>query len=119
MHSVPLPRSFVSLAASGALWSPETHAAHPPAFREAARTLLLVNECRGFGPAPARGEGGAGVRTRSGRRRRGGPKGVQLPLDLLQRILGLAGRPLLGWVPQLEGRVKAMEAAEQEVERLV
>lgn len=74
-------RSFLPLLAAGEKWSPERHAAFPPAFRRAARALLLASECGGLG------DGSAG-------------QDVRLPPEVLHRILRLATRPLSAWVPK-------------------
>lgn len=84
------------------MWAPEHHTTFPPAFRAAVRTLLLVNESRGFG-RPAAGWGYSGGRSlgaAAGRER--AAMGVRLPGELLQRIVGLAAGPLPVWVPQLQ-----------------
>ena len=66
-------------------WCHQGHRLHPQAFRAATRTLLLINDCRGFG-ARAGGQG-EGAR-------------VRLPPELLDRVLALAAHPVL-WAPQL------------------
>ena len=67
MHTSPLhaPCSFLPLVAEGAIWSNQRHAAFPPAFCAAARTLLLVNH-----------------------------RQPSLPMHLLAFILQLASEPL-------------------------
>ena len=49
-------RDLLLGAASAGEWTPERNRHWPPAFRQAAQTLLLVNSCRGFGRAGVEGE---------------------------------------------------------------
>lgn len=86
----PCACSFLPLVAASTAWSPETHAAHPAPFRRAARALLLINICRGFG-------GGGGAEPAGTAER-----GIALPLDVLHHILRLAARPMAAWVPVLQ-----------------
>lgn len=73
---------------TNAPWSPHhaNHAAHPAPFRSAARALLLINSCRGFGGGSGRAEPAA-------------EPGISLPPDALHYILQLAAQPLTAWVP--------------------
>ena len=84
---LPTPLRFLPALMGGVEWSPEVHAAFPPAFCQAARTMLLINACRGFGAA-------------------GEQAGVQLPADMLLRILREAARPMLDWVPEPQAMCK-------------
>lgn len=168
--------SFLPAQLSTASWSPATAAAYPPALRAAARTMLLINCCRGFGSNSFSGTGSCSCQrgpegqqqeqlpqrsTRSMRSTRsravktsakrtsaggqraemgkalaagaahrnvaagtkrkggisqggsaqstaeeggteaGGQVGVELPLDVLCKIINMASRPLVDWVPQL------------------
>ena len=66
---------FLPVLASGAGWSPRAHATLLPAFRQAARALLLVSE-----------------RYRSN-------EGVELPAEVLLHVLRLAAVPVHAWLP--------------------
>jgi hypothetical protein len=66
------------VAAGEKEWSEERHAAFPPAFRQAARALLLANHRMSI----------AGLTSGLG-------------AELLRQILQLASRPLPIWVPEL------------------
>jgi hypothetical protein len=89
------------MAANPVPWSPQQHARFPPAFRHAARALLLAAQ-RG-GSSPAGQLGGAAAR----RQRRipsyrlpsaAGTVGLAaLPQELLLRIVGLAAYPRSSW----------------------
>lgn len=84
------------------VWHPVVHCNFPNAFRQAARTLMLINGCRGFG-APQQGQmaraWGRLVRRVTGRRP--AARGVHLPSELLVHIIGLASSPYICWLPQL------------------
>lgn len=93
-------------------WRPERHAAFPPDFRAAARTLLLINECRGFGLAANKaGRAAGGEPGNDGAP--GSPSslressGIQAPQAVMHSILGLAARPITAWIPQLRGILPA------------
>jgi hypothetical protein len=92
-------RYLLPLAAGVTSWSPEQHAAFPSDVRRAARALLLAKECRGPGAVCA--EGAAHVVNAVRAQGAEQPRGVQLPRDLLLRVLGLAAMPMVSWVPQL------------------
>ena len=100
----------------------ESHASFPPAFKQAARTLLLAAH-RGVGSAGAAQQRGsrrsAGrARTRASKaRQRGAPSGAasaadaatgaaqlaRLPRELLHAILAQAAYPVSAWRPQMDG----------------
>lgn len=84
-------RELLPLAALGKTWAPDSHvhAAFPRAFRAAAKELLLINSCHGFGPAA-----GQGLIV-------GGQRAIHLPTEQVLTILQLASRPVAAWVPQL------------------
>ena len=95
---------------SGARWAPENHALFPAPFKAAARTLLLINACRGFGAGGGQRQGRRRASARASKRRAtagvegegaGAGRGVELPQDVLALIFELAAHPLPAWVPQL------------------
>lgn len=96
---------MVPLAASDSAWRPELDATYPPDFRRAAKAMLLINDCRGFGvPVAVAGSmplGGRHSALVSSAAQQQGAQGVSLPTDLLIYILQLASRPLPVWVPHL------------------
>lgn len=133
---MPARRSFLPVVVAGVAWSPEHHAAFPPAFQLAAQTMLLINHTRGFGggssgraessgqqqgkeaapsapgerggrqrgqrPAPATARGKLRLRAAATEQARPSQQpGVELPQDVLFRILREAAAPVLEWVPQL------------------
>lgn len=70
-------------AAQRVPWSPASHASFPPAFRTAARALLLAaHRAHGRGGAPTLGA---------------------LPPALLLEVLACAAYPLSAWSPRMEG----------------
>lgn len=82
-------RRWLWKAAQREPWSPATHASFPPAFRAAARALLLVAQRGGSSaPTPA-SAAAAGL--------------ASLPTGGLQHVLRLAAYPLAAWKPQVEG----------------
>ena len=70
--------------AGGVRWSPAVNTHFPFTFRQAVRALLLANN-RGLQVGPGAPPGGR----------------LHLPEGVLLRVLELAARPLLFWVPQL------------------
>ena len=100
-------RRWLWLAARSKPWSPERHAAFPPAFKQAARTLLL---------AAHRGASAAGAVQQKGKRSGSSARGAgggrtatgivqlaRLPCELLHAILAQAAYPVSAWRPQMEG----------------
>lgn len=82
---------FIVACAHGS-WRPDATSEFPTAFQAAARMVVLINSCRGFDSGGSSGDAGSGG---GGRRR-----GVKLPSELLEQILGLAAEPII-WVPEL------------------
>ena len=87
----------------GVPWCPAMHAAMPPAFKAAVRTLLLAahgGAQRGAAPA---GSATAGARTRRAAARQQAAHAVALlgalPRDVLLSIVRLAATPLTAWLP--------------------
>ena len=76
------------LAAQRVPWSPASHASFPPAFREAARALLLAAHRSASGAAPQPPGSAASLGT--------------LPQPLLLGILGQAAYPLSAWCPSMD-----------------
>jgi hypothetical protein len=76
-------------------WSKEHHTSFPPAFRAAARALLLTNQCRGFPATPAAVHEKGTCSGVQGRQRT-----VHLPADVLLLILQLAAHPPFPWLLQ-------------------
>lgn len=89
------------LAARRKRWHPERHASFPPAFRDAARTLLLAAHRGARRPVPPTGGTAAGLALLG-----------RLPAELLHRIIERAAYPLSRWRPAMEGGrwLKAVQA---------
>lgn len=103
LHAVPAQptacfacRSYMPLVAADVEWSPAVHADFPPAFRAAARALLLVDSRGQLG-----GLGQAGVRGEDGDVAGNAPGGEALPSEVLHQMLRLAARDLPAWMPEL------------------
>lgn len=83
------------LAAQRPPWSPASHAAFPPQFRDAARALLL---------AAHRSTGTAALGA--------------LPEPLMLRILGQAAYPVSAWRPSMDTR-RTLEQQDEELRRVL
>lgn len=123
----PTPLGRFALATLADAWDPTFHHAYPTAFKQAARTLLLINHRGLVVPAAAAGDGGkrrrrqaaaAGAGQRRRQQRAAASHGaIQLPQELLLRILGLAAQPAICWMPQLLPHLT--EAERQQVHGLI
>ena len=96
---------YLWLAVQHPPWSPAEHRRFMPAFKQAARTLLLAAHRTG-----SVGGSGSGSNSRSdgglsgegkAKPRSSQPLLAALPPDVLLRILGMAAYPLSAWAPLL------------------
>lgn len=108
-HAPALPPPQLGVGAGGGHPLAPIRALSVPAFRAAARALLLANH-RGIPAAgPASANGGSGRQLWRGRRRassqqhqqRQQQQVVRLPSAVVQRVLRLAAASLSAWLPPL------------------
>ncbi|PRW56085.1 hypothetical protein C2E21_5101 [Chlorella sorokiniana] len=99
---------LLRLAAYQPAWTSDSHSHFPPAFRQAAQTLLLAHRHASTAPAAAAGGSGRGSGWSRAKRRRGAAQVQQqaerpnalalLPTELLMQVIGHAAYPLSAWL---------------------